>query len=138
MVLLIEGGDGVLKKPRMLYALLFCGVFLTEMIIALFVKDNFIRPYVGDILVTVLICSFFRVFFPRKVTALPVYVLLFAVAVEVGQYFDMVKIMGLESSKLFSVLLGRTFSIADIGCYAIGCALSFVVDRVIRRHIQES
>lgn len=138
VVLLTKGGDGVLRKPRMLYALLFCGVFLTEMIIALFVRDNFVRPYVGDVLVTVLICAFCRVFFPKKVTALPIYVFLFAVAVEIGQYFDMVKILGLENSKVLSVLLGRMFSVADILCYAIGCVLFFFADRAIRSRIHKN
>ncbi len=103
--------------------------------IALFVKDNFVRPYVGDVLVTVLICCFFRVFFPQNVIALPVYVLLFAVAVEVAQYFDIVKLIGLENSRFVSVLLGRTFSPVDILCYAIGCLIFFFVDHTMRKNL---
>ena len=138
VVLLIEGGENMLKKARIVYALMFCGIFLTEIGIALFVKDKFVRPYVGDVLVAVLICSFFRIWIPQKAAALPVYVFLFAVAVEIGQYFDMVKLLGLENNRLLSVLLGRTFSFADILCYAIGCALSFLIDRMIRRFLQAS
>lgn len=123
-----------MKKLRILYAVLFCGILLTEIIIALFVNDNFVRPYVGDVLVTVLICCFFRVFIPQGVTALPVYVFLFAVAVEIGQYFDIVKLIGLEDSKFFSILLGRTFSAVDILCYALGCILFFAIDRTIRQN----
>lgn len=127
-----------MKKLRILYALLFCGILLTEIIIALFVNDNFVRPYVGDVLVTVLICCFFRVFIPQGVTALPVYVFLFAVAVEIGQYFDIVKLIGLEDSKFFSILLGRTFSAVDILCYALGCVLFFAIDRTIRQNYNRS
>lgn len=127
-----------MKKLRILYALLFCGILLTEIIIALFVNDNFVRPYVGDVLVTVLICCFFRVFIPQGVTALPVYVFLFAVAVEIGQYFDIVKLIGLENSNFFSILLGRTFSAVDILCYALGCVLFFAIDRTVRQHQNRS
>ena len=114
-----------MKKRRIIYALLFLTVLLSEILIALFVNDNFVRPYVGDMLVTVLICSFFRVFIPKGAKLLPVYVFLFASAVEICQYFDIVKLLGLENNTFFSVLLGRTFSVADILCYAAGC-LAFI------------
>ena len=124
-----------MKKLRLAYALLFCGLFFVEFLIALFVHDNFIRPYLGDVLVTVLICSFLRVFIPKGVTALPAFVLLFATIVEVGQYFDFVKLIGLENNPFVSVLLGRTFSVADILCYAVGCCIFFVIDRAIFNHL---
>ena len=39
-------------------------IFCIEALIALYVRDNFIRPYVGDILVVVLVYSFVRMFHP--------------------------------------------------------------------------
>ena len=41
-------------KRRIVYALIALGLLAVEVLIALFVHDNFIRPYVGDVLVTVL------------------------------------------------------------------------------------
>lgn len=122
-----------MKKRRIIYALLFLSVLLAEILIALFVKDAFVRPYVGDMLVTVLICCFLRIFFPTGVKLLPVYVFLFAAAVELGQYLDMVKLLGLENNTFFSVLLGRTFSLADIFCYAIGCLAFFGTEILLKR-----
>ncbi len=55
-----------LKKERLFYALLFGGVFVVEVLIALFVRDNFVRPYVGDMLVTVLLCALLRIFSPKS------------------------------------------------------------------------
>ena len=120
-----------MKKRRIIYELLFLTVLLSEILIALFVNDNFVRPYVGDMLVTVLICCFVRIFFPTGVKLLPVYVFLFASAVEVCQYFDIVKLFGLEGNRFISVLLGRTFSLADILCYAAGCILFFGVEKTV-------
>ena len=120
-----------MKKTRLTYALLFLSVLLTEVLIALFVRDAFVRPYVGDMLVTLLICCFARIFFPTGVKLLPVYVFLFAAAVEVCQYFDIVKLFGLEGNRFISVLLGRTFSLADILCYAAGCILFFGVEKTV-------
>ena len=97
-----------------------------------FYRDNFIRPYVGDMLVTMLICCFFRMIIPKGVRALPVYVFIFAAAIETGQYFDFVKLLGLDANRFFCVLLGRTFSVYDILCYAIGCLVFFAVDHIIR------
>lgn len=119
------------RKQRVIYAGIFAVLLLTEVTIALFVRDRFVRPYVGDVLVTLLMCCFCGVCIPRKATAITVGVFLFAAAVELGQYFDIVKQMGLENNKLVSTLLGRTFSLADIICYAVGCLLFFLINIVI-------
>ena len=132
------------RHPRAGYALAFAEIFFIELLIALFVRDNFIRPYGGDILVTVLICCFLRIFFSDDVrlerrTAsdgvrlLPLWVFLFAAAVEVGQYFDFVSLMGLGNITFFRILLGSTFSWADLVCYAVGCALFWGTEAALRR-----
>ena len=53
-------------------------VFIIELIIALYVHDRIIRPYIGDMLVVVLVYCFVRVFVPRGMKRLPLYVFLFA------------------------------------------------------------
>lgn len=120
-----------MKKKRLIYAAAFLLILFSEILIALFVNDNFVRPYVGDMLVTVLICCFVRIFFPTGAKLLPVYVFLFASAVEVCQYFDIVKLFGLEGNRFISVLLGRTFSLADILCYAAGCLAFFGLEKLL-------
>lgn len=123
------------RYPRAGYALCFAGIFLIEVLIALFVRDDFIRPYGGDILVTVLICCFVRIFF-LKVRFLPLWVFLFAAAVEVGQAFDFVSLMGLGEIAFFRILLGSTFSWADIVCYAAGCALFRGTEWTVRQKFE--
>lgn len=46
-----------MKKSRLSYFIVFIIVLIIEVIIALYVHDNFIRPYVGDILA--IICIYF-------------------------------------------------------------------------------
>lgn len=111
------------NRKRLIYSFAFVLILVVEVLIALFVRDAFIRPYGGDILVTVLICCFARIFFPEKVKLLPLWVFLFAAAVEVGQYFDYVTLLGLGEIAFFRVLLGTSFSVADIFCYGAGCLL---------------
>ena len=120
-----------MKKKRSIYAALFCVVFVTEILIALFVNDRFVRPYLGDVLVTLLLCSFLRIWLPKGIPALPVYVFLFAAVVEVCQYFDLVAVLNIQSEAL-SILIGRTFSFVDLICYAAGCALAFATDRLLQ------
>ena len=110
-----------LNKKRLAYLSLFLSLLFIEIIIALFVRDRFIRPYGGDIIVTVLICAFLRVIFPEGIRLLPIYVCIFAFTVEIGQYFDFVSLMGLADNKFFAILLGSMFSFADLICYAAGC-----------------
>lgn len=121
------------KKCRLTYILLFIAILAAEVLIALFVRDNFIRPYVGDMLVTVVICLFLRGFTPLKTKLLALFVFMFSAAVEIGQYFDFVSLIGLSDNRFFSVLLGRTFSFADIICYGIGCIVFFAAEELLMK-----
>ena len=122
-----------MRNRRILYLLIFCGLLGVEVGIALFVNDAFVRPYVGDMLVTLLLCCLCRLIVPDKVRLLPVYVFIFAACVEIGQYFDLVALLGLAENRIISIALGRTFSWMDLVCYAIGCAAAFLVDQIIIR-----
>lgn len=46
-------------KKRLWYLTAFVILLMVEICIALFVHDRFIRPYVGDVLVTVLLYEVF-------------------------------------------------------------------------------
>ena len=120
-----------MKTRRILYLIIFCGLLALEVGIALFVNDAFVRPYVGDMLVTLLLCCLCRVIIPDKIRMLPVYVFVFAACVEIGQYFDVVALLGLADNRIISIALGRTFSWMDIVCYAVGCVAAFLLDQII-------
>ena len=47
-----------IMKKRIFYIISFLVIFCIEVLIALYVRDRFIRPYVGDMLVVVLVYSF--------------------------------------------------------------------------------
>ena len=94
-----------------------------EVCIALFVHDEFIRPYMGDVLVVVVIYTFVRIFMPEKNALLPLYVFIFAAGVEALQYFHIVRLLGLEDNRFFRVLIGSVFDVKDVLCYAAGCLL---------------
>ncbi|MBQ4524017.1 MAG: DUF2809 domain-containing protein [Lachnospiraceae bacterium] len=118
-----------MKRKRTFYALLTIIFLLIEILIALFVHDRFIRPYVGDMLVVVVIYTFLRIWIPDKLKLLPLYVFLFAAGVEVLQYFEIVKILGVEDNTFLRILIGSTFDIKDIVCYGVGCGGIFLAER---------
>ena len=121
-------------RLRLGYGLAALLLLVIEVLIALFVRDRFIRPYGGDILVTLLICCVIRVILPQKYR-LPIGggVLAFAILVEVGQYFGLVYLLGLGHIKFFRILIGTGFSWWDMVCYAAGCLVFAGADVAVAR-----
>ena len=126
----------MMKKPRLTYAAVFGVLLFTEISIGLFVHDGFIRPYIGDMLVTILICCLCRTVVPKGIPALTIYVFAFAALVEVAQYFDIVKLLGLESNALISAIIGRTFSPIDLLCYGVGCVIFWAIERTVKSFLK--
>lgn len=122
-----------MKSSRLWYALTFSILLITEILIALYVQDAFIRSYGGDILVTVLLGCLVRTAFVNKPRLLLLWVFLFAVAVETAQYFDIVTWIGLGDIAFFRILIGTSFAWLDIVCYGIGCLLFWGLDALLHR-----
>lgn len=127
-------GNKSKSRKRLIFAGLFAVLFLTEVWIALFVHDQIIRPYMGDVLVVIVVYCFVRIFLPDGLRKLPLYVFLFAVLVEALQYFHLVELLGLENNTLARVILGSVFDWKDIGSYAVGCLLLAVFEFIRYSH----
>lgn len=119
------------KRKRLVYLSLSIILFLIELFIALFVRDRFIRPYFGDVLVVILVYSAARVIFPEKPKLLPIYVFIFAVLVEVSQYLDLAELLG--GGVILSTIIGTSFSWLDILCYFVGTLLIYPIDLLFRK-----
>ena len=108
-------------KKRFAYFSLFLAFLLIEVFIALFVHDRFVRPYIGDVLVVVVIYFFLRIWIPEKYCWLPGAVFVFAAGVEILQYFKLVEILGVSDNVFLRTVIGSTFDYKDVICYGIGC-----------------
>ena len=117
------------KRKQYLLAMII--ILLIEVLIALFVHDSIIRPYVGDVLVVVVLYTFVRCFLPEGCRLLPLYIFLFAMMVEILQYFKIVELLGLQDNRFLSVLIGTVFDVKDIICYGVGCLLLGIYELVI-------
>ena len=108
---------------RLRYAIAATCILLAEVLIALYVRDGFVRPYLGDVLAVVLLFCLLRIFFPTGMRWLAVFVFFFAVALEILQGLDFVSRLGLMEHRWLSLLLGTTFSVGDLFCYFAGAAI---------------
>ncbi|MBD5528241.1 MAG: DUF2809 domain-containing protein [Lachnospiraceae bacterium] len=90
--------------------------------IALFVHDRFVRPYIGDVLVVVVLYFLVRTLLLERCRWLPLFIFIFAVGVEFLQYLNLVELMGLSGNRFMRILLGSVFDFKDIVCYGVGCA----------------
>ncbi len=115
---------------RFIYFALFLLILTVEVLIALFARDSIIRPFAGDVLVIVLIYYFLRIFLNYAPLKLALGVLIFAFVIEILQYFDYVKLLGLEKNRILSVMLGRTFERLDFAAYFAGFLLIIVGEKL--------
>lgn len=120
-------------KIRILYAVATLLLLLTEVFIALYVHDDFIRPYVGDVLVVIVIYTFIRMIIPEKCRLLPLYIFIFAAGVELLQLAKIVEILGVEDNTFLKTLIGSVFDVKDIVCYAVGCVILGVYEWIRTR-----
>ncbi len=95
-------------------------LFLIEICIAVFINDTFIRPFIGDVLVVILIYCFVRAFWNIQPSIIALSVLAFSYIIEILQYFNFVNKLGLQNNKILAIALGSTFDWKDIIAYTIG------------------
>ena len=104
------------------YFLIFIVLFVIEVLIALYVKDDFVRPYVGDVLVVILIYAFIKSFVQLPIVPTIVGVLAFSFAIEFLQYLNLVEMVGIDS-KILKTVLGTSCAWADLLAYTVGALL---------------
>ncbi|EPG0531753.1 DUF2809 domain-containing protein [Vibrio harveyi] len=103
--------------------------FIALVVIALYVRDSFIRPTFGDVLVVVWLYYFLASMFSMPVNWLVSLVVLIAFAVELGQLLQIAAWLGIESSSPLAVILGATFDWKDLLAYSIGGLLCCWIEK---------
>ncbi|PWF62693.1 hypothetical protein CBX96_13735 [Shewanella sp. BC20] len=117
------------RKSFLIYAVL---LFIIEVSIARFAPSGFIRGFVGDVLVVILLFCMARTLVP-VVNAkgesinrfwhtpwLALAVLLFAFGIEFGQYWGLVDKLGLGGNRLARIVIGSHFDPLDLLAYFVG------------------
>lgn len=90
--------------------------------------SGWIRNYIGDILVVILIYSAIMsiAHFNKKTVAL--FTLVFAFVIEFSQSFKLAEHLGFDKGSVAYIVLGNTFSLEDLICYLIGSVVLLLVE----------
>ena len=107
-------------------------ILVTEIYIAVCVKGGFVRHYAGDVLAVILLYALARAIFSVTPSNLPLKIFAFAAALEIAQYFGVVQILGIEN-KILKIMIGGTFDLTDLLCYAAGCILAGAYEKFEKR-----
>ncbi len=102
------------------YALATFILLSIEFFIALKVHDHFIRPFVGDALVVILVYTALQTVFLKKPKTMANISLAIAFTIESLQAFDFAAYLGADRHGWLSILLGRTFAWEDFLAYFAG------------------
>lgn len=94
-------------------------------------QDEIVRPYIGDMLVVILIYCFVKTFVNANVLSTAIGVLLFSFLIETLQYLKIVELLGLQQYKIARIIIGTSFSWADILMYTIGIAIVLAIEKGI-------
>ena len=109
------------------YFLVFVALLVIEVLIAKFVTDSFIRPFVGDYLVMILIYLFSRAWLKGNDRIQILGVLLFCYSVEIAQKFNLVHILGLEQYRLARIIIGTHYDVNDLVAYSLAALTLLIV-----------
>ncbi len=115
------------------YARITLVLFACECLIAGYVHDDFIRPFVGDVLVLILLYAAFRTVLKANSSNVLIGVLVLAFLVETLQAFHFIEIIGLSSNKIARIVVGNTFDWFDLLAYLVGAVFAFFGDKLISK-----
>lgn len=110
-------------KLNVIYLVFTIILFTIEILIAKFAHDEIIRPYIGDLLVVILIYCFVKSLLNTPFFYTAIAVLIFSYLVETLQYFDIVTKLGLAHSKFARIIIGTSFAWIDMAAYTVGIAI---------------
>ncbi len=121
-------------KKRLIYGVSTVILLIVEIIIGLY-AHGWIRNYLGDALVVILLYTLYRTIIPEwsaKWYVLPTVILVFAFVVEFLQLWGFCDRFGI-TNRLLRIIIGTGFSVEDLVSYAIGivpCYITKYIEKV--------
>ncbi|MFI1770912.1 DUF2809 domain-containing protein [Thalassobellus citreus] len=107
-------------KINKTYLIITILLFITEVLIAMYLKRGFIRHTFGDFLVVIFIYCFFKSFIPNNHFKIAMCVLAFAFLIEFLQLINILEMLNLQNNHLIKLVFGSTFQISDLVAYTLG------------------
>ena len=111
--------------------IIFLVLFIIEVIIALYIKQHFIRHVFGDYLSVIMLYYLIKSFVKIKSVNVVITVLLIAYIVEFLQLTPILDLLSIEENSFIRIILGTTFSIIDLAAYTLGVlTVNFIVKKL--------
>jgi Protein of unknown function (DUF2809) len=98
-------------------------LFAMVVIIALFFRDGWVRPLLGDVLIVMVIAYFVHAFAAVPLRKIALGTLVFAYLIEFLQFLNLIDILGWRNSQLAHLTIGSTFDWRDLVAYTIGIVI---------------
>ncbi len=114
---------------------IFIALFLTEVMIAMYVHDAIIRPFFGDFLAVIALYFLLKSFLKFSNLTLVLNSLLFAYFLEILQYFDFLTYSGLKNHKIIAIMLGTSFAWGDIVAYTLGALFVMFSEKQLKNQV---
>ena len=124
-----------MMNKRITFAIASVLLLGIEILIGLF-AHGWVRSYLGDVLVVILIYTLIRTVSinkPSKWYVLPTAILIFSFAVEFLQLWGFCDRFGIEN-RLLRIIIGTGFSYIDLICYVIGLIPCYLLEYYRKRH----
>ncbi|WP_394990237.1 DUF2809 domain-containing protein [Emticicia sp.] len=119
------------QKPFIIFVLLF----LTEVIIAMYVHDAIICPFFGDFLAVIALYYLLKSLLKFSNLTLVLSSLLFAYFLEILQFFDFLNYSGLKQYKIIAIVLGTSFAWGDIVSYTLGALFVMLSEKQLKNQV---
>ncbi len=110
-----------------------CILFTAEIIIAYFHFTPFIRGFLGDVLVILLLHFFLKIFIRNNILKTAVFVLAFAYFVELLQFFKLAEKFNIQSEILLA-LIGSVFDFYDLVAYSLGFLIILLIEKIFTQN----
>lgn len=120
-----SAGRGFSRSTYLIAAIVVFGI---EVVIALFVRDSFVRPYLGDVLAIVLVYTALRAVAPLSLSSALATTLAIAVLIEVAQAAKLLSALGLGDNRVARIVFGGSFDWLDLLAYAAGGIMIVIVE----------
>ncbi len=112
--------------------IIFIVLFCIEVIIAIYIKQGFIRVVFGDFLVVIMLYYFFKSFIQTRSIYIALFVLFIAYLIEFLQFIDILSILNYKKNAIVNIILGTTFNIKDIIAYTLGIATIILIENRLK------
>lgn len=121
-------------KARLPYIIGFALLLGIEVCIGLFFHGDFVRYYLGDVIVVWVIYCLFRSFVPRRFNSYAVAfgILAFSFVTEFLQKAHIADRLGIENG-LLRIIIGTSYAPEDLWSYAAGTAVTVLEIFIFRR-----